>query len=55
MKIFDLTIASDDAGIHLKAKIIKFLQKNKKVLDLGTNNDESVDYPDYAHKMVKKH
>ncbi len=54
MKIFDLTIASDHGGVHLKAKIIKFLQKkNKKVLDLGTNNDESVDYPDYAQKMVK--
>ena len=55
MKNYDLAIASDHAGVNLKAKIIQFLQeKNMKILDLGTNTDESVDYPDYSHKMVEE-
>lgn len=55
MKNYDLAIASDHAGVNLKAKIIQFLQKkNLKILDLGTDTDESVDYPDYSHKMVEE-
>jgi len=55
MKIYDLAIASDHAGVNLKAKIIKFLQqKNLKILNLGSDNEDSVDYPDYAHKVVEE-
>ena len=55
MQNYDLAIASDHAGINLKAKIVQFLQKkNMKILDLGTDTDESVDYPDYSHKMVEE-
>ena len=55
MQNFDLVIASDHAGVNLKTKIVEFLQKqNKKILDLGTDGDESVDYPDYAKKMVEE-
>jgi ribose 5-phosphate isomerase B len=55
MQNYDLAIASDHAGVNLKAKIIKLLQKkNMTVLDLGTDTDESVDYPDYAHKMTEE-
>lgn len=55
MKIYDLAIASDHAGVNLKAKIIKFLQqKGLKVLNLGPDDDDKVDYPDYAHKMVEE-
>lgn len=55
MQNYDLAIATDHAGVKLKAKIIKFLEKKSiTTLDLGTNNDESVDYPDFAHKMVEE-
>lgn len=55
MQNYDLAIATDHAGVKLKAKIIKFLQqKNLTVLDLGTDGDESVDYPEFAHKMVEE-
>ena len=48
-------IASDHAGYKLKEEIKKFLlKKRKKVLDLGTKNTSSVDYPDYAHLLSKK-
>ena len=51
-KIF---IASDHAGFELKEKIKNFLIKNKNdILDLGTTNNNSVDYPDYAHMLSKK-
>ena len=55
MKNYDLAIASDHAGVILKTKIIEFLQKKGiKALDLGPKNDDRVDYPDYAHKMVEE-
>ena len=50
-----VVLASDHAGFKLKEEIKKFLIKNrKKVLDLGTKNTNSVDYPDYAHLLSKK-
>lgn len=55
MKNYDLVIASDHAGVILKAKIIEFLQeKGLKILNLGSDNDERVDYPDYAIKVVEE-
>ena len=48
-------LASDHAGFKLKEEIKKFLiKKRKNVLDLGTKNTNSVDYPDYAHLLSKK-
>ena len=48
-------LASDHAGFKLKEEIKKFLiKKRKKVLDLGTKNTSSVDYPDYAHRLSQK-
>ena len=50
-----MVLASDHAGFKLKEEIKKFLIKKKeKVLDLGTANTSSVDYPDYAHLLSKK-
>ena len=55
MKIYDLAIASDHAGVNLKSQIIKFLQeKGLKILNLGPDNEDRVDYPDYAHKMLEE-
>ena len=51
-KIF---ISSDHAGFKLKETIKDYLRKKKvKFEDLGPNDDSSVDYPDYAHKVAKK-
>ncbi len=55
MENYDLAIASDHAGVKLKSKIIKDLeQKGLKILNLGTNSEERVDYPDFTHKMVEE-
>ena len=54
-KIKRVLLASDHAGFKLKAKIRNFLiKKGIMVLDLGTKNTDSVDYPDYAHLLSKK-
>ena len=51
-KIF---ISSDHAGYELKEAIKKYLS-NKKITfqDLGPNNIDKVDYPDFAHNVAKK-
>ena len=55
IKLKKVVLASDHAGFVLKEEIKKFLiKKKKKVLDLGTINTNSVDYPDYAHLLSKK-
>ena len=55
IKIEKIILASDHAGFKLKEKIKDFLiKKRNKVLDLGTNNNKSVDYPDFAHRLSKK-
>ena len=54
-KIRRVLLASDHAGFKLKDKIKRFLiKKGNTVLDLGTKNTNSVDYPDYAHLLSKK-
>ena len=51
-KIF---ISSDHAGFKLKEYIKSFLKKKKySFIDLGPDNDNRVDYPDYAHLVAKK-
>ena len=49
-----IVIASDHAGYSLKEYIKIFLIKKKLLLkDIGTKDEDSVDYPDYAHKLSK--
>ena len=51
-KIF---ISSDHAGYKLKELIKIHLSKKKiQYIDLGPKNENSVDYPDYAHKVANK-
>ena len=51
-KIF---ISSDHAGFKLKEDIKSFLKKKKYTfIDLGPDNDNRVDYPDYAHSVSKQ-
>jgi ribose 5-phosphate isomerase B len=48
-----IAIGCDHAGFTHKSPIIRFLKKaGHEVLDFGTNNAESVDYPDYAHQVA---
>ena len=51
-KIF---ISSDHAGFKLKEAIKIYLSKKKLTFqDLGPNNNDRVDYPDFAHKLARK-
>jgi ribose 5-phosphate isomerase B len=44
-----IAIASDHGGFELKEEIKKYLiSENIEVIDLGTNSEESVDYPIYG-------
>ena len=55
IKVKNIILASDHAGFKLKEEIKNFLiKKRKKVMDLGTYNKNSVDYPDFAHRLSKK-
>ena len=47
-KIF---IASDHAGYEMKMKLNKHFTQ---FIDLGTNSNESVDYPDFANKLTNE-
>ena len=50
-----IVIASDHAGYDLKEVIKKFLfKKRNKIIDLGTDSTDAVDYPDFAHLLSKK-
>ncbi len=51
MKYF---IGTDHAGFKVKAFVIENLKKRGiEVEDLGTYSTESVDYPDFAHKVAE--
>lgn len=48
-----IAIAADHAGFDLKSVLSQELrQSGFKVLDLGTNSSESVDYPDFADALA---
>ncbi|MDG2369597.1 MAG: ribose 5-phosphate isomerase B [Flavobacteriales bacterium] len=47
-----INISSDHAGFKLKKRVVNFLLKSHEVNDLGPHSEESVDYPDFAHKLV---
>ena len=50
----NISLSSDHAGYRLKENVKTFLLKKKiKVIDLGPYEEESVDYPDFAKKVVK--
>ena len=45
-----IVLASDHGGYDLKEVIKKHLtEKGYEIMDLGTNSEESVDYPDYGY------
>ena len=53
INLMSIGVASDHAGYELKTKVRKHLEsKGCVVHDFGTDSAESVDYPDYAHKLA---
>lgn len=51
-----IAIASDHAGRELKEDLKAFLKESEIVnaVDMGSNGDESVDYPDYGIPVAEK-
>lgn len=49
-----IAIGSDHGGLELK-EIVKehLIAKGFEIVDCGTNNNESVDYPEYGYKVAK--
>jgi len=46
---------SDHAGYKLKRRLVKLLRgMGDEVIDIGTDSDESVDYPDYGAKVGRR-
>lgn len=49
-----IAIGNDHAGTDFKFKIIKYLEnKAYKVLNFGTNTNDSMDYPDTIHLVAE--
>jgi ribose 5-phosphate isomerase B len=48
-----MAIGSDHAGLELKKKIIQYLSLSHEILDLGTFDTKSCDFPDYAKKVCE--
>ncbi len=49
----NIAIGNDHAGTHYKYEIIKVLESNgHTVLNFGTNEENSVDYPDFIHPVA---
>ena len=50
----NFTLGSDHAGYQLKEKIKEVLkEKNIAFEDKGPFSEESVDYPDFGHKVAE--
>ena len=50
-----IVIASDHVGVDYKARLISYLEYNGFIVsDFGPETEDSVDYPDYAHKVAKE-
>ena len=48
----NISIGNDHAGVDYKNYIIENLSENYNIKNHGTDNDESVDYPDFAHQVA---
>ncbi len=54
MSNLSIAVGSDHAGLKLKNMVVQELTAmGHKVLDIGTDSEESVDYPDYAFKVAQ--
>ena len=49
-----VAIACDHGGVEMKSALVEMLSKDGyEILDLGTNQTTSVDYPDYANELSR--
>lgn len=54
LEVVDLAVASDHAGLQLKTALLHWLrEKGYSVSDLGPALSQSVDYPDFAHRVTR--
>lgn len=50
-----IVIGNDHAAIEFKKNIVSYLEsKNIEVINVGTNTNDSVDYPDFAELACRK-
>ena len=50
-----IAIAADHAGFRLKVLLMEFLKGlGHEIVDLGTQSEEPVDYPDYARAVAEE-
>jgi len=49
-----IVIGSDHGGFKLKEALKKIFAKKIILIDLGTDSEKSVDYPDFAKKVALK-
>jgi len=53
MTSIKIALASDHAGYSTKEEMKRYLESlGHQVWDFGTHNEESVDYPDFAHPLA---
>lgn len=53
--LMTIYLGADHAGFKLKESLKKYFDQQKiKYQDLGTDSEESVDYPDFAKKTAEK-
>ena len=53
-KVRSVAIGADHGGFKMKQQLAVFLADlGLQVRDLGTNSDDAVDYPDFAHAVAK--
>jgi ribose 5-phosphate isomerase B len=52
-KKMNIYIGSDHAGVDLKTLIKEHFEGRFDFVDVGTFTSESVDYPDFAHKVAE--
>jgi len=54
IKVKTVAIGADHGGFPVKEQLKKFLEDlGLKVRDFGTNSQDAVDYPDFAHAVAK--
>ena len=50
-----IAVAADHGGFHLKTLLVAFLKElGQEVMDLGTNSENPVDYPDCARAVAQE-
>ena len=54
MEKIKIAITCDHAGFYIKEILVEYLiKRGYQIKDFGTDSEESVDYPDFGHPMVR--